>query len=538
MRRNVLVFALLLFPVMLFAYNNTTSFKNKSGFLLPNDPKNLLQQKLNVKQVPFHAVTNSMKSSALVLPLPDSMYLYLFHTAADSVLIGKTLYTFNSGRTAITSQTNYQRDTLHNLWLGTNKDVYTFDANGNKTVHTNYIWNAASSNWIGNLENTYFYNASGVDTSEVDYSWNKTSAAWANSYKYSYSLNGNGKETSSVTFMWDTTKWEAINKDTLYLDSKGNDTLDLQYALTITTINNKTTYQWYNSGKTQYSYDSNGDITNYTNYSSVFNQWTGELKNQYYFNASYVDTLQYNYSWNASSNQWNLTEKIESILGSTNFPSIQNYFSWNQSTSKWIPSERNIYTLDANNIISILATYMVNQSNQWIPVEKGYCDKLIPKVTITSFMITFNTNGGSSIADTTVSSGTMINMPKTPVYAGHTFVGWYKDAAFTTEWNFGTNEVISNTTLYAKWTTNNSVNEANNSSISFYPNPASDILNIRLANNSSGYLKIYNITGEIIKSALLNKQNEQILLNGIVAGVYIIQIKTDTQTISHKLIIR
>jgi uncharacterized repeat protein (TIGR02543 family) len=539
MRRNVLVFAVLLFPMVLFANNTyTQSSINKSSLLLYKDTKNLLQQKLNLKQVPFNSKLSANQLAAITLPLPDSMYLYLFHTAADSVLIGKTIYTFNSGRTAITSETNYQKDTLHNLWLGTNKDVYTFDANGNKTMHTNYIWNVTSKNWIGNFEHTYFYNSSGVDTSEIDYSWNKTSSAWANTYKYSYSLNGNGKETSSVTFMWDTTKWEAINKDTLYLDSKGNDTLDLQYALTITTINNITTYQWYNSGKTQYSYDSNGDITNYANYNSIFNHWTGNLKNQYYLNASFEDTLQYNYSWNASTNQWDLSEKIESIIGSSNFPSTQNYFSWNQSTSKWIPSEREIYTLDANNIISILATYVLNQSNQLVPIEKGYCDMLIPKVTITSFMVTFNTNGGSSIADTTVSSGTLINMPKTPVYAGHTFAGWYKDAAFTTAWNFGTDEITSNITIYAKWTTNTSISDENNNFISFYPNPASEILNIRLANSTSGYLKIYNITGEIIKSAVLNNQNEQILLNGINTGVYIIQIKTDTQTLSHKLVIK
>jgi hypothetical protein len=38
-----------------------------------------------------------------------------------------------------------------------------------------------------------------------------------------------------------------------------------------------------------------------------------------------------------------------------------------------------------------------------------------------------------------------------PTYAGGTFDRWYKDPALTTAWQFGTDTVTANTTLYAKW---------------------------------------------------------------------------------------
>lgn len=67
------------------------------------------------------------------------------------------------------------------------------------------------------------------------------------------------------------------------------------------------------------------------------------------------------------------------------------------------------------------------------------------------FTVTFNTNGGSSVASVTVKEGEKISKPANPSKTGYTFVAWYKDAAFTTEWKFETDVVTANTTLYAKF---------------------------------------------------------------------------------------
>ncbi|MDO9628469.1 MAG: InlB B-repeat-containing protein, partial [Acholeplasmataceae bacterium] len=69
------------------------------------------------------------------------------------------------------------------------------------------------------------------------------------------------------------------------------------------------------------------------------------------------------------------------------------------------------------------------------------------------YTVTFESNGGTAVAAlTNVATGAMINAPTAPTRAHYTFDGWYKEAALTTPWNFSTDTVTANTTLYAKWT--------------------------------------------------------------------------------------
>ncbi|WP_193726518.1 InlB B-repeat-containing protein [Paenibacillus guangzhouensis] len=79
------------------------------------------------------------------------------------------------------------------------------------------------------------------------------------------------------------------------------------------------------------------------------------------------------------------------------------------------------------------------------------------KVTVTEapavqYSVTFDSQGGSLVSGVTVDSGTTVSEPTAPTKAGYTFAGWYKDAAGAEAWNFATDSVTSNVTLYAKWT--------------------------------------------------------------------------------------
>ncbi|MDR2053442.1 MAG: InlB B-repeat-containing protein [Treponema sp.] len=68
-----------------------------------------------------------------------------------------------------------------------------------------------------------------------------------------------------------------------------------------------------------------------------------------------------------------------------------------------------------------------------------------------SFAVTFEANGGSSVSGQVKKSGDKITAVTT-TRDGYDFVAWYKEAAFTTQWNFTTDTVTGNITLYAKWT--------------------------------------------------------------------------------------
>jgi len=68
-----------------------------------------------------------------------------------------------------------------------------------------------------------------------------------------------------------------------------------------------------------------------------------------------------------------------------------------------------------------------------------------------AWIVSFNTNGGSAVDPVYAVKGEKIAAPAAPTKSGHTFKGWYKEAELNNAWNFGTDVVNNNTTLYAKW---------------------------------------------------------------------------------------
>ena len=74
--------------------------------------------------------------------------------------------------------------------------------------------------------------------------------------------------------------------------------------------------------------------------------------------------------------------------------------------------------------------------------------------TINSYTVTFNSQGGSAVDSQTVNYGGKVTEPTAPMKTGYTFAGWYKELECTNTWDFNTDMVISDVTLYAKWTIN------------------------------------------------------------------------------------
>lgn len=66
--------------------------------------------------------------------------------------------------------------------------------------------------------------------------------------------------------------------------------------------------------------------------------------------------------------------------------------------------------------------------------------------------VSFNSNGGSAVSPITgVRYGATIGVPIPPTRTGYDFDGWYKEAAHTNPWNFSTDTITADITLYAKW---------------------------------------------------------------------------------------
>jgi len=77
---------------------------------------------------------------------------------------------------------------------------------------------------------------------------------------------------------------------------------------------------------------------------------------------------------------------------------------------------------------------------------------LYAKWAINSYTVTFNSQGGSAVSSQTVNHGGKVSKPTDPTKTGYAFAGWYKESGCTNAWDFATDTVTSNITLYAKWT--------------------------------------------------------------------------------------
>ena len=73
-----------------------------------------------------------------------------------------------------------------------------------------------------------------------------------------------------------------------------------------------------------------------------------------------------------------------------------------------------------------------------------------PSGVATYATVSFDTDGGTAIADQTVRVGAKAEKPADPTKSGYTFAGWYKENTFTTAFDFD-DAITEDTTVYAKF---------------------------------------------------------------------------------------
>jgi uncharacterized repeat protein (TIGR02543 family) len=96
-------------------------------------------------------------------------------------------------------------------------------------------------------------------------------------------------------------------------------------------------------------------------------------------------------------------------------------------------------------------TYTITPSGD---AEQGnYHVNYVAGILKIQFQVTFDVQGHGTAPDNqSVDSGAKVVKPDDPSASGYAFGGWFKEAGCTNVWNFETDTVTANTTLYAKWT--------------------------------------------------------------------------------------
>ncbi|NBH80592.1 hypothetical protein D3Z52_21085 [Clostridiaceae bacterium] len=88
-----------------------------------------------------------------------------------------------------------------------------------------------------------------------------------------------------------------------------------------------------------------------------------------------------------------------------------------------------------------------------IPILTGIPDKVekTDKPVYLTKTVTFDAQGGTPVDSQSVAKNGKVTEPADPTRDGFIFDGWYREAACTTEWDFESDTVETDTILYAKW---------------------------------------------------------------------------------------
>lgn len=80
------------------------------------------------------------------------------------------------------------------------------------------------------------------------------------------------------------------------------------------------------------------------------------------------------------------------------------------------------------------------------------------------------------------------------------------------------------------------VSEFEQSNIKCYPNPTNDVVHISTQNETINQINVYDITGRLLKSQNGNNENEIISIQELPSAMYVLEVKTDKESRTTKII--
>ena len=130
-----------------------------------------------------------------------------------------------------------------------------------------------------------------------------------------------------------------------------------------------------------------------------------------------------------------------------NFVSLSGGESWN--AEKLIGSIRLEVIADSGVTKITNQDYLVSTADGENSYSASCQDVTI--ILSTDCTVTFESNGGSAVEAQKVIYGETVTRPEDPVREGYSLEGWYGDIDLQNPWDFETDTVQGNMTLYAKW---------------------------------------------------------------------------------------
>ncbi|WP_298535805.1 T9SS type A sorting domain-containing protein [uncultured Algibacter sp.] len=345
------------------------------------------------------------------------------------------------------------------------------------------------------------------------YSWdtNETPSTWKHDVTEQYSYdNGGNKETKIIGYQ--IPSMEMIYQTTKTYDSNNNITLSVQQFW------NDSSMEWINGYKVMYVYY-NGSNNLMEETRQTYNLLTMEYQNssKVYYEYNGLDmTVQIDQTWDEGMSTWVNEDKLE--ISYTNGLASKGLFSeWNSGGGMWEVEERIMRSYNMNDLPEEDFGETWNGSG-WDNSEKTNYTYM---GLLQTEQLSQNWNG-SSWEDSDRALSEYNN--------GNRSVFTYEN------WDVGMDKWIPE---YKEETTYSMADPLSTStfgagSFKVFPNPVSTVVNIKSA-GTINEVELFNILGEKVMST--NRVN-QLNVEGLKSGMYLLRIDIDNHTFSRKLIVK
>lgn len=442
-----------------------------------------------------------------------------------------SIYTYSGNRGGKNASTNKYDSSIQLAYdeqtaSYKNKNIYyaTYDANDRITSRTGMKWDANSAKHINDYTYAYTYDGQGNLVNELQKKWDKNTQAWVNYRHYFYGYDANNNKNLSYYQQWNvnTQVWE--NTYYKYEMVYNNKNL-LQKSTSFSWDAN--TKAWANSSEDTYTYNSDDLVLQVAGitWDDKALAWVNSYK--YYY--EYTNKLPTKYTlemWDGNSNQWMNYDKY-TYSYSNNLLSEEIIENWDVNKTSWVNTQKTTYT------------YSPSQKRT---VELGKLWEISSQNWVNNTKITYSYDGNDSMLTEMRQSADANDKSK---WINDALYSWsyYSNSDLRTDarqswknnaWGyFGAND-LQYTYYYEEFENTTGINRFNTLSadIALYPNPASQVVNIKLSlkQQSPVTITMLNMSGQRVLDVQLHATTElnyQLNVSILPAGMYQCVISTN-----------
>ena len=452
-------------------------------------------------------------------------------------------------------------DESNKKWINNNRKEWKYDSQGNILIFTYYSrWNPSTKQWGENFKREFAYDSNGNQILDIRSNYDTESNSWKAQVKLEQTFDARGNQLSRCHYFWDSAKssWKGVSKNQYEFDEQNNQTLRVEFNWS-TSENNWVYYRkwvdeykpsgdhkierisYWNAGsnlwkeefRTESVYSDNGRLTSVLHYRLDDNDLWFQYQKQEYIEdnsnnhiseitsrrispeqnmrkitkviRSYDTmgnlTFQNYYKWNSTSNQWeedDLYRKTESRFDNNGNRIMYASYSWDNDRQKYVGNFKRIVNYDdfGNAILKIFYKWD-SVNDQWLKDQKDDIEYI---------------------------DGNLIKSFK------------------TNHWNTSVNNwsFTKQTTYYYSDSQSTSSKSADDlfRAINIYPNPASDVIYIDINQNPMfTHVEIYDLNGNLSLYQKLSQSN-QIRVDHLSRGVYIMKLQQDGASLIRKIILK